>query len=83
MTVKNGFRYPVWVKSVCEISRISRSEDNPLIVSLIETDRHKQILDIRIFHDGIPSRSGVFVTYESALKLVDIVKSFLVGEYAN
>lgn len=76
-TVKKHFQYPYGIIECRRIRQINRSGHLPLFVSLLKTDRDKTLLDIRIWINDKPTKSGIFITHSAGSLLMDILKRFL------
>jgi len=70
------YKYPPFVRRVEQLETISAPRF-PIVISILETDTDREMLDIRLFENSKPTVKGVFISYRTAEKLKAILDDLL------
>ena len=72
------FSYPAYIVEQTKGEQINSSQNKPVYISLLKTDRGYTIFDIRLWRDGEPTGCGVYIQdAEAALKLLNALKDYI------
>ena len=77
--------YPKWIKRAVKYAPLNDHPTHPLYVSVLQDSKGEKrpMLDIRVWTDSAPTYAGIFLGYNSALIMRDILDQFINGDLTD